>query len=66
MEVIIKMMELPISLIIVGLGKEDFKSLEVLENLEEYKKFNANQIEVRDIVRFVDLKQVILLFSIKV
>jgi len=49
---------LPLSIIIVGVGSEDFQAMEELDSDDRLLR-QDNQVAVRDIVQFVELRQFI-------
>ncbi|KAK2183198.1 hypothetical protein NP493_320g01057 [Ridgeia piscesae] len=54
-EAIVRASTLPLSIIIVGIGKADFKEMKVLDGDEEILK-SRGRPSARDIVQFVQLR----------
>ena len=54
--VIVKMAKLPVSIVIVGLGDEDFDEMQTLDADQVILTNDKGQPAVRDIVQFVDYK----------
>jgi hypothetical protein len=50
---IIEASELPISIIIIGVGKDEFKKMKTLDSDKKLLKNNAGNKAKRDIVQFV-------------
>lgn len=55
-QAIVNSSKLPMSIIIVGVGKADFKAMEVLDGDNGVLKSPSGEQAVRDIVQFVPFK----------
>lgn len=56
-DAIVKAADLPISIIIIGVGDEDFKEMEKLDCDGSFLRNSENILASRDIVQFVELKK---------
>ena len=50
--------ELPVSIVIVGLGSHDFKNMELLDSDDSILRDDFGKVAKRDIVQFVNFEQV--------
>lgn len=58
MDLIVRASTLPLSIIIIGVGNDDFVNMKKLDGDNELKQLSPN---CRDLVQFVEYKKVILL-----
>jgi hypothetical protein len=56
-EIIVASSHLPLSIIIIGLGTEDFENMRILDSDDKLLVDDDGNVAIRDIVQFVEFKE---------